>query len=285
MADGGVLHYHALGRGETIALLAGGPGLSGDCLLPLGRSLAGENRVLVPDQRGTGRSRGMSLDPSALNLGGLLGDLERLREQAGVERWSLLGHSWGGILAMAYAARWPKRVERLVLVSPGGVNAEFLRYYPANIATRLGEAERLELGYWQQPARVLANPVRALLEVSRIVAPAMVFDRKKALPLVERTLSEMRFNPLVNVLLTEGWYEKGYDLRRSLRRVAAPILVVQGRQDPLGEATALQIAETAPNVTVRFIERCGHWAFAERPRELLASVRAFLRKRAPRGQR
>lgn len=100
-------------QGEPWLLLHGGPGSGCQSGLLAPFDLR-RQRVLAPDQRGAGASRPRGA-VAANTLGALVADLEALRQHAGIERWSLLGGSWGTVLALAYAQKHPERVERLVL--------------------------------------------------------------------------------------------------------------------------------------------------------------------------
>ena len=100
-------------QGEPWLLLHGGPGSGCQPGLLAPFDLR-RQRVLAPDQRGAGASRPRGAI-AANTLGALVADLEALRQHADIERWSLLGGSWGTVLALAYAQKHPERVERLVL--------------------------------------------------------------------------------------------------------------------------------------------------------------------------
>jgi proline iminopeptidase len=125
VGDGQRLYWEASGSpsGRPALLLHGGPG-SGSA--PWQRRLFDPRayRVVLFDQRGCGRSTpnaGESgIDLSTNTTAHLLGDIERLREHLGVERWLVTGGSWGCALALAYAERYPERVTAMVL---WGVNA------------------------------------------------------------------------------------------------------------------------------------------------------------------
>jgi len=112
---GHTLAYQTLGglAGPVWLVLHGGPGGRGNpgLLAPFDLS---RQRVVMPDQRGCGHSR-----PSGAQRGNhlpqLVDDLEALRRHLGIERWSVLGGSWGATLAVAYAARHPTSVAQLVL--------------------------------------------------------------------------------------------------------------------------------------------------------------------------
>jgi proline iminopeptidase len=275
-ADGVSLSYRVFGKVTPIILLSGGPGISSDYFAPLAKALGETHQAVLLDQRGTGKSRIETIDPATINFEAYINDLEFVRKSFQAERWILLGHSWGGILAMAYAAKYPERVQAMILTGSGGINMDFVQYYPANVLSRLTPAERDAAQFWLEPTRFMANPDRALLEYSRVTAPAMVFDRKHAYALVEQTLGDGGFNTAVNLTMNQQWMMNPYDFREPLRNLKSPVLIVQGRQDPTGESTAYQIQQSLPNAKLRFIEQCGHWAFIEREQQFVQIVIDFL---------
>ncbi|WP_372657098.1 alpha/beta fold hydrolase [Hydrogenophaga sp.] len=99
--------------GPAWVVLHGGPGGGGNPGLLRPFDLK-RQRVIVPDQRGSGASRPRGR-PTTNSLSALVCDLEILRKHLGLERWSVQAGSWGTVLALAYASRFPQRVERLVL--------------------------------------------------------------------------------------------------------------------------------------------------------------------------
>ncbi len=117
-------------QGLPVLIVHGGPG--GASRVEPTRWFAGlPVRWIAIDQRGCGRSRPLGVT-AANTLGGLLDDMERLRERLGLARWAMAGGSWGARLALAYAARWPARVVGLMLRSPFlGTGTETRRYIAA----------------------------------------------------------------------------------------------------------------------------------------------------------
>ncbi len=121
----GSLYYRVGGNGAAILLLNGGPGRSGDYLEPVFDHLATSYRVILPDQRGTGRSQLRTLDANSVTVHKTVADLEVLRASLGIKHWTIVGHSWGGMLAMAYAVAHRDSIRSLVLVGSGGTSLEF----------------------------------------------------------------------------------------------------------------------------------------------------------------
>ena len=272
--DDAELHYTVLGEGRPILLLAGGPGFSGDYMLPVADALPGF-RSIVLDQRGTGRSRLQLLDASTVNLAKAVADIEALRIHLAEDQLVVVGHSWGGMLAMAYAAEHPDRVRGLMLIGPGGPNLDFLDYFSSNIDSRLTAADREAVAFWSDPGRANRNGGRVAYEQFRAMLPGYVYQRRSALALIE-ALDVDSFRPRVNELMMGNLATIGYDLRGRFETFDRPVLILQGRQDPVGESTAFQTQRMIRGAALEFIERCGHFPWIEQPDEFTREVARFL---------
>jgi proline iminopeptidase len=125
-ADGVRLYYRVLGRGaDTVVVLHGGPGMHHRYLVPALAPLATTHTLVFYDQRGRGRSDSVP-DTTALTAERDVADLETLRQHFDLQQLTLVGHGWGGALAVHYAVAHPDRVRRLALVSPYFPNNAFL---------------------------------------------------------------------------------------------------------------------------------------------------------------
>ncbi len=114
--DGFVLHYRTVGSGTPVLLLSGGPGFEVDYMSGIAQELGSAYKCILLEQRGTGRSRPPSPTGAQMTLQLFVEDIEAVRVSLNVDRLIVLGHSWGGMLAMAYAAAHPDRVRSLILV-------------------------------------------------------------------------------------------------------------------------------------------------------------------------
>lgn len=113
-AGGVLIYYWVVGRGEPLMILHGGPGASHDYLLPYLLPLARTNRLVFIDERGSGRSEKLQ-DVSQYTVENMVEDVERVRVALGLGKINLLGHSYGGVLAQAYAFKYQRNLRRLVL--------------------------------------------------------------------------------------------------------------------------------------------------------------------------
>jgi len=274
--DGFDLHYRTEGNGTPIVILSGGPGLEVAYMKPLNDFLpVGYQRIYL-EQRGTGRSKPPTLSPQTMTLKLVVEDLEALRVALKQERLNLLGHSWGGMLAMAYAAAHPDRVDKVVLVAPGGCTPEFLQWFGDNITARMRPEDLKALAQWEEAAKGGADPEKVALEVLKAMTPAYSFDRAKGLAF-SATLVDGSFHAQVNDLLFQDLV-KQYDLRAGLRLLKRPTMIIQGHQDPIGDVTAREISDTIAGSKLILLAKCGHFPWLERPDEFRKAVADFLKK-------
>jgi proline iminopeptidase len=135
--NGVQLYTRRIGSGPPIVVLHGGPGAHHDYLLPQYDLLARRRTLLYYDQRGGGRSAVARDVPAGWREH--VADLESLREQWRLERLTLLGYSWGGLLAVLYALEHPHRIERLALVCPAPIAAEWRDEFQRRLAARAAD--------------------------------------------------------------------------------------------------------------------------------------------------
>ena len=115
-ANGVMIYYKMLGRGAPLMIVHGGPGASHDYFLPYLLPLARHNKVVFIDERGSGQSQKLE-DPSGYTVENMVEDVEVVRQALGLGKISLLGHSYGGALAQAYALKYQANLTHLILGS------------------------------------------------------------------------------------------------------------------------------------------------------------------------
>jgi proline iminopeptidase len=115
-ANGVLIYYEALGRGQPLLILHGGPGASHDYFLPYLLPLARTNRVVFIDERGSGKSEKLE-DAKGYTVENMVEDVEAVRQHLNLGKMNLLGHSYGGVLAEAYALKYQANLAHLILGS------------------------------------------------------------------------------------------------------------------------------------------------------------------------
>jgi len=238
--DGVTLHYTSLGKGRPVVLLSGGPGFSSDYMTPIAKHLKGRYKAILFDQRGTGRSLLETYDAKTLEHKKLVADLDALRRALKVDKLTLVGHSWGGILSMLYAAEHPDRVNALVLIDSGGPTTASVAKFTANHTARMTEEDNAKLVEWY--AKINSDHKRAVFEITKARTPPYFHDRANALRFAE-TLTEDSFNDKAFWAIV-GQIDTKFDLRAALQNVKAPVLVIHGKSDPLESAEEVRDAFT-----------------------------------------
>jgi proline iminopeptidase len=242
------LSVQAAGSGDVLVELHGGPGYSRG-YLPLAELAVAKQETCAPavrevvrfDQRGCGRSRTPSDAP--LTLDANVEDIESLRKQAKAERITVLGHSWGGFLAEAYAVAHPDRVSKLILVDPMPARFEDLRliFEPPNPPPPEGDDCRPAL---------------------RAELPKPIPDATCSVRTMQKTFASLG----------------KFDLRPQLAKLEIPTLLIYGESDPNLATAKLQqgyFAKAKPRLEV--IGGAGHYPFLDQPAKFHALVRDFLR--------
>jgi proline iminopeptidase len=263
--DGIEVHYSTIGHGRPVVILAGGPGMAAGYMQPVGEEVSRDAQAVLLEQRGTGRSTVSTYDANTISIAKNVEDIETLRKELHAEKLTLLGHSWGGMLAQAYAAAHPDRVGRLILVDPGGPTLAFAEPFGKALESRYTTEEVDAIDF----AMKKKDRVGAL----RAKTPAYFAKRERAREFAA-SIDERSYEPRVNRLLFAEM-SKGYDLRDGLRSVHAPVFIIQGRQDPLQASADVKAA--LPQAQVLWIDDAGHFPWIEHPREFRRALDAAMR--------
>jgi proline iminopeptidase len=275
--DGVAMHFERTGTGEPVVVLAGGPGFTPSYMKPVCDQLAKTIQCVLLHQRGTGRSlvpAGRAAQP--ITLRAYVADLEALRNTLGRSRLTLVGHSWGGMLAMAYAAAHPDRIKALVLLASGGPTLEYMSWYGKNSQSRMNDEDRRNAAYWEDQKKKGADPVRVAAGVLAAGMSSTFHDRTKVNELAE-SLDENPFSAVVFDQMMQDLRGIAYDLRPQLKAFSGPVLVVQGRQDPIATADTLRATFPSARLQAVLIDEAGHFLWLERPDAMFGAVDSFLR--------
>jgi proline iminopeptidase len=271
--NGTRIYYKVLGRGEPIVALHGGPGFDHRQFLPFIDELAAHHEVILFDQRGTGLSSG-PVDSASITIDNFIGDIEEVRIAFGIERMNLLGHSWGGVLAMHYAVRYPERLRSLILCSttPWVDGFDAMR---AEIEQRRTPEDAKELAEIGASPAFEANDPEAVERFWRVYFRPYFPDPS----MVSRMDLRFTKNTLENSSAVAGYILRSvgaFDLRRSLRSVRVPTLILHGDSDPLPLEYAEQIHESIPGSELVVLRHSGHWIFVDATERFTESIEDFL---------
>jgi proline iminopeptidase len=257
------------GRGKPLVLCHGGPGLW-DYLGPLATMLDDLVEVWRYDQRGCGHSEGLS---GPYTLDRFLRDLEAIRRAAGHERWIASGHSWGATLALLHAVAYPERVRGLLYVCGNGI--EWGLWKPAYHTERrrrlVGNDRSNELSQRHDLTR---NEQRELLALNWATDYA---DFEAGLPLARQMVDMGVVNETCNAAMNAEVNALDPErLRMSCQRLSAPVLIVQGEQDPRPVQAVDSLIKALPNAERLTLRDSGHYPWVESRVEFRNAVRRWL---------
>jgi proline iminopeptidase len=257
-----------------VVLLHGGPGAHHDYLYPQCLALAARHRLITYDQRGGGRSR--TDDPTPITWRAHVEDLAALLRERQLATPTIVGYSWGALLAMLYAIECRAQPQyavpaRLVLISPAPVTKTWRAEFDRTLAARqqhpdiMDERAALAASTLRQD-----NPERYRQRAFELSVAGYFANVSNA-----RNLTPFRVTGKVQQSV---WQSLGdFDLLPALQQLAIPALVVHGRQDPIPLASA---DATARALHAQFVvlEECGHVPYVEQPDALFDAVHTFLGK-------
>ena len=292
-ADGVRLFYRVVGDGpETLVAVHGGPGNTFESILADLEPLAKGRRVIYYDQRGGGRSD-LIRDRNKLAVSKHVADLEAVRSFFKLERMTLLGNSWGGMLVAYYAAAHPERVERMILHSPGEPTRAFaveaVEEMQSRMDNRYTPAERKRYGFVSDPRNwVRAEDPRAVCrEFYTLLLPIYVSkpESMKSFKgdVCAGPIEAVRYQQVVNTYIMNSLGD--WDLLPSLGVVKAPVLVIHGEADPIPVESSEAWARAFPNAELLLVEGAGHLPQVERPEIFFDAVETFLKGGRVRGAR
>ncbi|MFL5612860.1 MAG: alpha/beta fold hydrolase [Gemmatimonadaceae bacterium] len=238
-------------------------------LWPALSPLALKRQIILYDQRGRGRSEAPG-DPSSASIEDDAADISALRRALGVRRWDLLGHSWGGGIAMLAASLDPAGTRRLVTVDGVGPTNAWMS--PLRLATlaRLTDAERAAVE--AIPENALGRPDPELhATYSRAVYPAWFHD-----PEMARSFAPPTVTSLTGAVILARLRRDGYDWRTRLRALSVPTLVIHGEDDALPVAVSAELEALLPQAQRQLVPHSGHMPFWEAPDVFFPAVESFL---------
>jgi proline iminopeptidase len=255
------------GSGPATVVLHGGPGAHHDYLLPGFDALAAGRTLIYYDQRGGGKSPVARDVPVGWTEH--VADLEALRSIWGLDRLTLLGYSWGGLLAELYATTHPGRVERLALVSAApawrAARTEFERRFHERTMSPALQAERATLRASMLRERDPVAFQRRLFELS---VAGYFHDPSRV-----GALTPFRVTGRTQ---QEVWSSLGeFDLRPALRGLHLPALVLHGDDDPIPAESAREVAECL-GAPFHLLPHCGHVPYVEAFEDFRRILDAFL---------
>jgi proline iminopeptidase len=269
--NGVQLFTRTVGDGPPVVVLHGGPGAHHDYLLPQFDALAHGRALHYYDQRGGGQS---PVDRDVpVGWESHVADLDALREHWRFDTMTLLGYSWGALLSLLYAVRFPARIARLALVSPAASSRSGRDTFERRFAERMRAPAVVEARRTLHASDLRERDPAAYRQRTFELAVAGYFRD----PQMARHLTPFRVTARTQ---DEVWNSlDGFDLRERLPELAVPALVAHGAHDPIPIETAEETARLLGAAFERF-DASGHVPHVEEFDRFVAVLDAFLPRAA-----
>jgi proline iminopeptidase len=268
------LYVEVVGQGYPLVLMHGGPGADHWSLSSF-RRLADQFTLVFYDHRCNGRSDGAPV--SSMTWENLTADADALRQRLGFDRWAVLGHSFGGQVALEYALRYPDSLSHLILLDTGGSEWWPRHNAPRLLAGRGYRRSTVELVRRFYAGRITPDEMLpALLRFGR----AYYYRDRGLRHIAGATLrgewrTKVRPEALIHGgrVLSDGW-----SVMERLGEITVPTLVMAGRDDFLFPPEhQVALADGLADGSLHIVERAGHNPHEERTAEVMAAVRDFIR--------
>ena len=249
-------------------VIHGGPGADHTSYKPTFSPLSQKMQLVYFDHRGQGRSaRGPK---ETYTLENNVEDMEALRQYLGLDKIVILGSSYGGMVALSYAVRYPHCVSHLIIIATVP-DSRFLTRAREILAERGTEeqkviAQRLWDGTFENEEQ--------LREYFQVMMPmySVTYDPKAPQEARNRTILS---HDAINVAF--GGFLRSYDVLDQLHKIPSPTLVIAGRHDWICPPEfSIEIAREIPNADLRIFENSGHLVRADEPEALLDAIAGFL---------
>jgi proline iminopeptidase len=281
VGDGIRLYVREVGVGPPVVVVHGGPDFDHMYLVPELDRLAASFHVVYYDQRGRGRSllEGATVD---VTMATEVDDLERLRSWLGLESMALLGHSWGGLLAMTYAVGHPDRVSHLVLMNTAPASYVDVAGLRAELARRRSAAQTARMTELRSSSAFAAGDIATEAEYYRIHYGTTLRD----VDLLDTVVGRLRaaFTPesvltareIEDRLYEDTWARPDYDLLPALAQVDAPALVLHGDDDFVPLDVVRRIVDALPRAQLVVVPDTGHFSYLEQTDRVITTITDFL---------
>jgi proline iminopeptidase len=276
------LFVKVMGQGYPLVLMHGGPSLDHTTLLPL-EPLADQYTLIFYDHRCNGRSEGA--ETSTMTMDNLTADADTLRQELGYDQWIVLGHSFGGNVALEYALRYPQRLSRLILMNTGGDQWWVNHNAPELLAKRGYNAKTVEAAHRFFNGQVTVDDYFPTLRkfLKAYSYHSSLLDQPGIITLAMKLGlgPPMKLRPEA-LIFGYGQMLQGWTVMDRLGEIQVPTLVTAGRYDFLfpPEHQAI-LADRIPDARLELIECAGHNPQIEEKDVTVGIIRSFLTETTP----
>ena len=275
---GGKLFYRIWGEGEPLVFLNGGPGYSSEGYEPYAIELSKIRKVILFDQRGTGRSTLRNRDNIGIHK--MVNDVEELRKHLNIESWDVFGHSFGGKYAMYYTAKHGDSINKLVLSASPSYKGSISKYTQKFKNIPYKDLKYLyELENFQELKKEMHQiaPSMESIRKAEMVAKAKYYVYKKENFVVAADWFANKSNYSLHVNRKVNFSVNSSKIRKKkLKQFDKPVLIIHGVSDFLNLTNPKTNHEIFPNSQLEFIHESGHMMAIDQKEEYYNVIFDFL---------
>jgi proline iminopeptidase len=286
-SHGVMIYYKAFGKGEPLLILHGGPGASHDYFLPYLLPLARKNRLIFIDERGSGRSQKIE-NASAYTVDNMVEDAEAVRKELALGKISLLGHSCGGVLALAYALKYQENLSHLILCSTFH-STEKMNKVLKNIKEKMAPELRQRIDKMENEG-LYGHGLD--YEKNRYTSAYMIAAWGEGyFPYLYQNHPDANYDPVANGNMAwdvyrEMWGSNGeYIINGNLisaeygdriSSIRVPSLITAGDNDECNPSLSREMNEKIAGSKLVIFPKSGHMTFVDQPALFISAVDDFL---------
>jgi pimeloyl-ACP methyl ester carboxylesterase len=272
------LNVKVIGQGYPLVLMHGGPGADLYTMMSF-KPLSNQFTLVFYDHRCNGRSTGAEV--TSMTMENLTADADALRQALGIKKWAVLGHSFGGYVALEYALRYPQSLSQLFLVDTGG-DYRYGRENAPKVLTQRGfSPEIIELAGRFLNGQIKPEEMQpSLMKLGKAYDP---YAGLRQLPHMLLVALRSKLQPDALIFAANN-YLKNWKVMDRLSEIKVPTLVLAGREDFIYPPEHQEeLARRIPNSRLVLIERAGHNPQDEQPAKTLQGIRDFVAESVPAG--
>jgi proline iminopeptidase len=271
------LYFKVMGNGTPIVIVHGGPGLDHTYFLPQFNTLAKEHRLIFYDQRASGRSTSL-VDTNSMTMDNFVEDLEGIRKAFGIQKLNLLGHSWGGLVAMFYALKYPENLNSLVLVNSTPASVALRNASFGAMAQRTSTSDSIVQSALVRTEGFRMRDPATMAKFFRLLFRGSFYNPSLADSLTLTFDSSYATKSKLIQYLSRDSALTSYDLFPRLKTIHCPTLIVGSDHDMVTPEANELLHESIPGSTLVVLKHCGHFPYVEEPGQFFGALGSFLNK-------
>ncbi|MDX1640501.1 MAG: alpha/beta hydrolase [Balneolaceae bacterium] len=271
--NGTEIFYKRMGEGEPVIIVHGGPVLDHGYLVPYFAPLAEDYELIYYDQRLSGRSSA-EVDSVDITMANFVEDIEELRKEMDVGKVHLMAHSWGGLLAMKYAIKYPSNLNSLILLNSMPASTDLWQKETQLVAQNVSSKDSLKRQEIMSSDLFQTDPQKAIEQLlilsfrSQFEDPSLADSLDFYIP-EDYMMRSQQFGNLMADLMN-------YDLHSDLEDLQVPTLLIYGGSEPAATISGSELDTIIPNSELVLMQNSGHFPFIEQPEDFLAVIQDFL---------